>query len=87
MIFQGQEFLEDGNFEDTNGIDWKNASEFKGIQKLYRDLIKLRFGNVADELSGLQGQWINILYFNQNNKMLAYTRPDPMTFLDKFMGN
>ncbi len=74
MIFQGQEFLENGYFEDTDGIDWKKATKFKGIQKLYRDLIKLRIGNPADELRGLQGQRINILHFNQSNKMLAYTR-------------
>ncbi|WP_217633299.1 alpha amylase C-terminal domain-containing protein [Pricia antarctica] len=74
MIFQGQEFLEDGYFDDTQGLDWKKASKFKGIHKLYRDLIKLRVGDLSDELRGLQGQHINTLHFNHDNKILAYTR-------------
>ena len=31
MLFQGQELLEDGWFDDTVGLDWEKASENRGI--------------------------------------------------------
>lgn len=74
MIFQGQEFLEDAYFKDTDGLDWERFSEFIGITKLYRDLIKLRVSTTADHLKGLQGQTTHFLHFNQNNKIVAYSR-------------
>ena len=74
MIFQGQEFLEDGYFEDSKALDWDKFSEFKGITKLYRDLIHLRALKEGDEFKGLQGQHIDFLHFHQDNKVLAYSR-------------
>ena len=42
MLFQGQEFLEGGWFRDTVPLDWDQSDEFRGIVRLYRDLIRLR---------------------------------------------
>ncbi len=42
MIFQGQEFLEGGWFRDDVALDWDQAKDFRGIVKLYRDLVVLR---------------------------------------------
>ena len=42
MLFQGQEFLEGGWFRDTVPVDWDQRDEFRGIVRLYRDLIRLR---------------------------------------------
>ncbi len=42
MIFQGQEFVEDGWFDEKNPLDWSKFSTFKGIARLYRDCILLR---------------------------------------------
>ncbi len=42
MIFQGQEFVEGGWFDDTTPLDWSNFPDFKGIARLYRDWIRLR---------------------------------------------
>ena len=41
MIFQGQEFLEDGWFEDSNPLDWEKLETFSGIYLLYATLFKL----------------------------------------------
>ena len=37
MIFQGQEFLEDKWFDDTDPLDWDKAKEMESIITLYRD--------------------------------------------------
>ncbi len=42
MIFQGQEFLEGGWFRDDLPLDGDLSREFRGIVRLYRDLISLR---------------------------------------------
>ena len=50
MLFEGQEFLEDGWFRDDKALDWKKRETFQGINRLYRDLIHLRrnlYGNTA----------------------------------------
>ncbi len=42
MLFEGQEFLQGGWFQDTVPVDWHQNDEFQGIVRLYRDLIALR---------------------------------------------
>ena len=42
MIFQGQEFLEDGWFVDADPLDWTKLERFGGIHRLYHDLVHLR---------------------------------------------
>ena len=42
MIFQGQEFLEDGWFDDHAPLDWSKAQSHNGIVHVYCDLIRLR---------------------------------------------
>ena len=42
MLFQGQEFLEDGWFQDSVPLDWHKSEEFSGLVRMYRDLIHLR---------------------------------------------
>ena len=42
MLFQGQEFLQGGWFRDDVPLDWEQDSEFRGVVRLYRDLIRLR---------------------------------------------
>lgn len=73
MLFQGQEFLSDKYFNDAEELDWEKFSKFKGIAKLYKDLISFRTSNEA-EFSGLQGDDIQFLHFNQNTKVLCYER-------------
>lgn len=75
MIFQGQEFLEDGWFEDTMPLDWTKRVTNSGIYTLYRDLIRLR-RNWYNHTRGLRGQNLNVHHVNQNDKLIAYHRWD-----------
>jgi 1,4-alpha-glucan branching enzyme len=73
MIFQGQEFLEDGYFQDTVPLDWEKLSTFAGINLLYRDLIRLR-RNWFNQTRGLRGQHIFVHHLNATDKVLAFHR-------------
>ncbi|MBX3097598.1 MAG: alpha amylase C-terminal domain-containing protein [Fimbriimonadaceae bacterium] len=73
MIFQGQEFLEDGYFRDDDPLDWTKATTYAGVRNLYRDLIRLR-RNWADQTRGLQGSNINVFHVNHGAKVVAYHR-------------
>lgn len=73
MIFQGQELLERAPFSDTDPLDWSRFDSFNGILKLYRDLVHLRTNH--DGLTrGLTGQDTEMLYINDNEKIIAYHR-------------
>ena len=75
MIFQGQEMLEDGWFSDTRPLDWSKADSFDGIVKLYRDLIHLR-KNQHGVTKGLTGGQTEILYMNEEENIIAFSRKD-----------
>jgi 1,4-alpha-glucan branching enzyme len=75
MIFQGQEFLEDEWFRDTDPIDWKKKETFRGILNLYGDLIRLR-RNWYNNTRGLCGQHVNVYHLNNNDKVIAFHRWD-----------
>jgi 1,4-alpha-glucan branching enzyme len=73
MVFQGQEFLEDGYFKDTVPLDWARLSAFPGIHRLYRDLIRLR-RNWHNQTRGLRGQRMNVHHVNNTDKLIAFHR-------------
>ncbi|MFH0823408.1 MAG: alpha-amylase family glycosyl hydrolase, partial [Pseudomonadota bacterium] len=73
MIFQGQEFLEDGYFQDTDPLDWGRLDAFPGINLLYRDLIRLR-RNWFNNTRGLRGGHINVHHLNNTDKVIAFHR-------------
>jgi 1,4-alpha-glucan branching enzyme len=73
MIFQGQEFLEDGFFSDEDPLDWSKADTFHGILELYRDLIHLR-RNWFDNTRGLSGDGVNVHHINNSSKLIAFHR-------------
>lgn len=73
MLFQGQEFLEAGWFEDTVSLDWDLSKDFRGIVRLYRDLIALR-RNLHGISAGLTGQGIQVLRNDEDKNVLAFTR-------------
>jgi len=75
MIFQGQEFLEGGWFRDTVPVDWDQNSEFQGIVRLYRDLIRLRL-NQGGSTRGLCGQFTQVHHLNDDRKVIAFHRWD-----------
>ena len=73
MIFQGQEFLEDGFFSDTDPLDWAKATTNSGITDLYTDLISLR-KNDAGNTAGLGGNNVNVHHVNNSGKLIGYHR-------------
>lgn len=75
MLFQGQEFLQGEWFRDDVPLDWDNNDTYRGIVRLYRDLIALRL-NRTGETRGLCGQFINIFHVNDQDNVLAFQRWD-----------
>ena len=73
MLFQGQEFLRDKWFNDSRPIDWARAEEFRGIVRLYSDLIRLR-RNMDGWSAGLQGQHCEVFHINDIDKVIAFRR-------------
>jgi 1,4-alpha-glucan branching enzyme len=73
MLFQGQEFLEGGWFRDDVPLDWSKAENFRGIARLYRDLIRLR-RNWFDTTRGLSGHGLNVFHCDEGSKVLAWQR-------------
>lgn len=75
MLFQGQEFLEGEWFRDTVPLDWDEAKDFRGITRLYRDLIRLRL-NKAGTARGLAGRGLVIHRIDEAAKLIAFHRFD-----------
>jgi len=73
MLFQGQEFLEDGWFRDEVPLDWGKLAAHGGVCALYRDLVHLRL-NHANHTAGLCGQFLEINHVNHDHKILGYRR-------------
>lgn len=75
MLFQGQEFLEGEWFRDTVPVDWDNSKDFRGIVRLYRDLVRLRL-NREGKTRGLCGQHVQVTHCNDSANMIAFRRWD-----------
>ena len=75
MLFQGQEFLEGGWFRDTVPVDWDQRQEFRGIVRLYRDLIQLRLDRQGFS-RGLCGQFTQVFHADTERGLLAFHRWD-----------
>lgn len=75
MLFQGQEFLQTGWFQDTVPLDWELKTTHSGLLGLYRDLIALRL-NRAGVTAGLKGHHVNVHHINDNDKVIGFHRWD-----------
>ena len=75
MLFQGQEFLAPGAFNDAEPLRWDWAQAHGGLVQLYRDLIRLR-RNLAGTTPGLRGQGCRVFHVNDQAKVLAFARWD-----------
>ena len=75
MIFQGQEFLQYGWFDDSKQLDWSLTGTESGILNLYRDLIRLR-RNWFNNTRGLSGQNLHFHHVNPSDKVAAFHRWD-----------
>jgi 1,4-alpha-glucan branching enzyme len=75
MLFQGQEFMEGGSFNDWQELHWERAERFKGMVLAYQHLIALR-KNEYNNTKGLTGGSCTVLHQDDSNKILAYHRWD-----------
>jgi 1,4-alpha-glucan branching enzyme len=73
MIFQGQEFLEDGWFAAEDPLDWTKATTYSKITAMYRDLIALR-KNAGGNTKGLTGYFTNVFHVNNGSKLIGFQR-------------
>lgn len=75
MLLQGQEFLQEGAFNDWQELQWDNTIKYSGIVEAHKHLIGLR-KNTHGNTAGLCGQSVAILQDDKNNNVLAYHRWD-----------
>ncbi len=73
MIFQGQEFLQGEFFRDDVPLDWSRNDDFRGIVRMYRDLIAVR-RNLDGRTRGLTGQGATVFHVNEDDNVLAFHR-------------
>ncbi|MBR7723046.1 alpha-amylase family glycosyl hydrolase [Hymenobacter properus] len=73
MLFQGQEFLADGEFNDAEPLVWAHVESRAGLVHLYRDLIALR-RNYHGTTRGLSGQHTRVFHVNDADKLVAFAR-------------
>ena len=73
MLLQGQEFMQEGAFNDWQELDWPKTEQFSGIVDAHKHLIDLR-RNRFNNTSGLLGQSIALFHSDEHNNLLAYHR-------------
>jgi 1,4-alpha-glucan branching enzyme len=73
MIFQGQEFLQAGYFEDTVPLDWDLTNEHPTVLRFYRDLVACRT-NRGGYSKGLTAWGCRLTRIDEEKNLLAYHR-------------
>lgn len=73
MLFQGEEFVQGGSFNDWQGMDWSLAKRFAGIGLAHKHLIALR-RNLWGNTRGLSGPNVNLIHLDDINKVIVYHR-------------
>ncbi|HSW79964.1 MAG TPA: alpha-amylase family glycosyl hydrolase [Candidatus Saccharimonadales bacterium] len=73
MIFQGQEFMQGGSFNDWQELDWSLSGKNAGIISAFNHLINLR-RNVHDTTAGLLSGNINLTHVNDGDKVIGFHR-------------
>lgn len=75
MLLQGQEFMQTGDFNYWQGLNWENVDKYRGIVLAHRHLIALRKDDQGIS-RGLSGNNINIIHGEDSKKIIAYHRWD-----------
>ncbi|MFZ1250029.1 MAG: alpha-amylase family glycosyl hydrolase [Candidatus Microsaccharimonas sp.] len=73
MLLQGQEFMQEGAFNDWKMLEWEKTEQFSGIVLAHQHLIKLRL-NAYDNTRGLLGQYTKLIHRDDTNNVIAYHR-------------
>jgi 1,4-alpha-glucan branching enzyme len=75
MLLQGQEFMQEGSFNDWQMLDWNKTEQFAGIVSAHQHLINLRL-NKFDNTRGLIGQSTHLFHRDDTNNVIGYRRWD-----------
>jgi len=75
MLLQGQEFLQEGAFNEWQMLEWPKTEQFAGIVLAHKHLIDLR-QNRYNNTKGLTGQHTSIIHRDDTNNVIAYHRKD-----------
>jgi len=75
MLLQGQEFMQEGAFNEWQMLEWEKTEQFKGIVLAHKHLIDLRL-NAFDNTRGLLGQFTQVIHRDDHNSVLAFHRKD-----------
>lgn len=73
LLLQGQEFLQEGAFNDWQELQWENVAEYSGIVEAHKHLIALR-KNLYSNTAGLLGPSVAVFHNDTKNNVLAYHR-------------
>jgi 1,4-alpha-glucan branching enzyme len=75
MLLQGQEFMQEGAFNDWQMLDWDKTTQFAGIVEAHQHLINLRL-NKFDNTRGLIGQSTHLFHRDDTNNVIGFHRWD-----------
>jgi len=75
MLLQGQEFMQEGAFNEWQMLEWNKTEQFAGIVLAHQHLINLRL-NKFDNTRGLLGQFTNVIHRDDKNNIIAFHRKD-----------
>ena len=75
MLFQGQELMQGGSFNDWEGLNWKLAERHIGIVTAFMHLIALRKNSYGNS-RGLSGRNVELHNIDLQNKVIIFRRWD-----------
>lgn len=75
MLLQGQEFMQEGDFNEWQMLEWDKTKQFAGIVLAHQHLINLRL-NRFQNTGGLLGQYTQLIHRDDTNNIIAYHRKD-----------
>lgn len=73
MLLQGQEFMQEGAFNDWKMLEWDKTEQFDGIVLAHKHLIDLR-RNSFNNTKGLLGNYTQLIHRDDINMVIAYHR-------------
>ena len=73
MLLQGQEFMQEGAFNDWQMLEWEKTKQFSGIVTAHQHLIALR-RNLAAQTGGLMGESVTLFHRDEHNNIMGYHR-------------
>lgn len=75
MLLQGQEFMQEGAFNDWQMLEWEKTKQFSGIVTAHQHLIALR-RNLTAQTGGLMGESVALFHRDEHNNIIGYHRWD-----------